>query len=224
MKAFEGFDEKGFRFLTELKTNNERAWFDENKERYQEFVVEPSKHFLKSMTKALRARHEDTAMIGGKTLRIYRDVRFSKDKTPYKPRMAFRFGEDLSSGMKGAVPIFYIHLEEGMLGFYTGIYQFNSEAMGYYRVAVDDQRRGENLQGVVKKLTARGMDMIGEHYVRMPRGYEAGHPREMELRRKGIMSKEVMEMPDAAFGEEFVEFCLAGFDRHKLLYDWLLKL
>src|SRR3954470_13982118 len=92
---FKGFSKDFFAFFKELKANNERPWFEENKERYKASVVAPISDFITAMSPRLAkiSKHfiADPRPNGGSMFRIYRDVRFAKDKRPYKEHAAVHF-------------------------------------------------------------------------------------------------------------------------------------
>jgi len=84
-----------FKFLTELKRNNKRVWFQANKHRYQEQVRDPAQRFILDFSPMLKkiSPHfiADPRPIGGSLFRIYRDTRFTKDKSPYKTHTGLHF-------------------------------------------------------------------------------------------------------------------------------------
>ncbi len=114
-----------FEFLNELKMNNNRAWFNANKQRYVAEVEEPLLRFIvdygTQMEKISKNFVADPRRVGGSMFRIYRDTRFSKDKSPFKLTAGARFPHQaLASGR--SVPGFYLHLEPGLCVGRGGIY------------------------------------------------------------------------------------------------------
>ena len=93
--AFSGLPADYFKFFKELKANNNREWFNDNKQRFRESVQEPLAEFVEAMAPRLKkvSKHfvADPKLNGGSVFRIYKDVRFSKDKTPYKTHGAVQF-------------------------------------------------------------------------------------------------------------------------------------
>jgi len=88
------FTRETFRFFQELGRNNRKAWMDENRSRYQSTVVEPLRHLLEELSPAileLDSQFEVTGRRGSNFSRINRDIRFAKDKTPYKTQMYLKF-------------------------------------------------------------------------------------------------------------------------------------
>src|SRR5690242_18331896 len=92
------FTRDTFRFLDELAANNRKEWFDANRDRYERFAKEPMLRFISDLgpklAKAAPGYQADPRPVGGSMMRIFRDIRFSKDKSPYKTALAAHFGRD----------------------------------------------------------------------------------------------------------------------------------
>src|SRR5260221_10113685 len=105
-----------FRFLKELQASNNKSWFEANKHRYEEEVKEPMLRFISDFGSRLRtiSRNFDAhpRPVGGSMFRIYRDTRFSHDKSPYKTTAAAHFPHK-AAGKDVHAPGFYLHLEPG---------------------------------------------------------------------------------------------------------------
>ena len=150
-KAREAHFGKGlFRFLAELKQNNNREWFLANKPRYEAEVQVPTLRFIADfaprLAKITRAFIVDPRPVGGSMMRIYRDTRFAKDKTPYKTNVGAQFrhhaGKDIHA------PGFYMHLEPGSGFLGAGMWHPDPKALGQVRDAiVDDGRALEEAAG-----------------------------------------------------------------------------
>ncbi len=117
-----------FTFLRELEQNNDRAWFQANKERYIETIREPAKEFIADFEPRLTNISDhfiaDTRTNGGSLMRPYRDTRFSKDKTPYKTNVGIQFRHEMGKDVHA--PGFYLHLEPG--GCFAGVGMWRPEA------------------------------------------------------------------------------------------------
>lgn len=104
-----------FKFLSELRAHNNREWFLQNKERYEQQAPDPLLRFITDLGPGLRKVNShivaDPRPTGGSMMRIYRDIRFSKDKSPYKTSVAAHFWHE--KGREGATPAYYMHLEPG---------------------------------------------------------------------------------------------------------------
>jgi len=117
MTEFKGFPQGLFSFFEELKINNNRAWFNDNKARYYDTVVNPITEFIVCMGPRLKkiSGHyvADPKPHGGSMFRIYRDTRFAKDKTPYKTHAAVHFRHE--AGKNAHAPGFYVHIATTLL-------------------------------------------------------------------------------------------------------------
>jgi len=122
------FTPKLFAFLKEVQQNNDRVWWEKNKDRYIEVIREPAKVFIEDFGSRLQAISEhfvaDTRTNGGSLMRPYRDTRFSADKTPYKTNVGIQFRHEMGKDVHA--PGFYIHLEPGAC--FAGIGLWKPEA------------------------------------------------------------------------------------------------
>jgi uncharacterized protein (TIGR02453 family) len=117
-----------FKFLRELEQNNDRPWFEANKERYISTIREPAKEFIADFEPRLTNISDhfvaDTRTNGGSLMRPYRDTRFSKDKTPYKTNVGIQFRHEIGKDVHA--PGFYLHLEPGAC--FAGVGMWRPEA------------------------------------------------------------------------------------------------
>ncbi|HZS39005.1 MAG TPA: TIGR02453 family protein, partial [Polyangia bacterium] len=104
-----------FRFLRELAANNNREWFNDNKQRYEQSVRDPFLRFVGDLAPRLKKISPrfvaDPKPVGGSMMRIYRDTRFAKDKSPYKTAVMAHFWHD--KGKEGATPAFFMRVQPG---------------------------------------------------------------------------------------------------------------
>jgi uncharacterized protein (TIGR02453 family) len=121
--TFTGFPKDFFAFFRELKENNERAWFEVNKQRFRDSVQAPMSDFIEAMAPRLAkiSKHftADPRTNGGSMFRIYRDGRFSKDKRPYKEHAACHFRHSLGKDVHA--PGFYMHFASDEVFFGGGL-------------------------------------------------------------------------------------------------------
>jgi uncharacterized protein (TIGR02453 family) len=179
------FSAELFRFLAELRTHNNREWFQKNKERYEAQVRDPLLGFIADLGSGLRKINShivaDPSPTRGSMMRIYRDIRFSKHKSPYKTSVAAHFWHD--KGNEGATPGYYLRLEPSGSLVGAGIWRPEPGALGKIRDAiVSDSKRW-------KRATSTGQrgahyEMWGESLQRVPRGYDPDHPFAEDLKRK----------------------------------------
>ena len=178
------FSPEVFRFLKELRKNNRRDWFLANRERYESAVREPFLHFISDfgplLAKISRFFVADPRPTGGSLFRIYRDTRFSKDKSPYKTHAAAHF-RHRAAGKDVHAPGFYLHLEPGSCFAAAGLWRPDAPTLAKMRDAILDQRKE---WGKVRK----SLDIHGDSLLRLPKGYDADHPFVDDLKRKDFVT------------------------------------
>ena len=189
LNNFEGFPKETMDFLTNLKLNNSREWFNDHKKEYQEFFLGPAKSFVVSLGENLKKRispniRYDLNLNGsGSIMRIYKDIRFKKDKTPYNTRLRTVFWEGIGKKMKH--PGFFIGFDASGGSIYGGLHRFDKETLEKYREVVVSNE-GEDIPTVIESLMQTEYKVGGEHYKRIPRGYPNTHPRSKYLLFNGL--------------------------------------
>jgi uncharacterized protein (TIGR02453 family) len=183
------FSPKFFEFLEELSRNNNRDWFLKNKSRYEGEVREPMLAFIADF--APRLKKISTSFVadprpsGGSMMRIYRNLRFSRDKTPYKTNAAAAFGH--RDAARFDAPSFYLSLSPGRGFAGVGVFHPQPEAVGKVRDAI--VARPQNWKKAIndRKFRAR-FEMAGEMLTRPPKGYDPAHPLIEDLKRKDFIA------------------------------------
>jgi uncharacterized protein (TIGR02453 family) len=165
-----------FKFLRELKQNNNRPWFRANKERYEKTVRNPFLDFIGELGPPMRRISPriwvDSSPTGGSMFRIYRDARFSRDKSPYKTHVSARF--PLSQNRDVHSPGYYLHLEPGEVFTGGGIWRPESQVLALIRdFLAHHPRRWKEVFS--DKKFKRLCFFEGEKLQRPPKGYDPGH-------------------------------------------------
>ncbi len=176
-------------FLDELAANNDRAWFEANKARYEERVREPALEFIAAMGPVLERfapnfRAEPRKM-GGSLMRVFRDTRFSRDKTPYKTNIGIQFGHALGKDVHA--PGFYVHIATDECFFGVGCWHPEADALGRIRDLVAAKPERWFAARDDKKFAARWA-LAGDSLTRPPRGYVVDHPAIEDLKRKDFVA------------------------------------
>ena len=223
--AFNGIPKSGLKFLRDLKKNNNREWFTEKKPVYQESLIEPLQEFIVALGSRLEKVHPnvhyDTKTNGtGSLFRIYRDVRFSKDKSPYKTHagMVFWVGE---RGKKMDNPGYYVEVTGSHAQVFAGFWVFTKPAIKLYREAVDDD--GKELAAILKRLERAKYDTGEEHYKKVPRGYPADHPHATLLKYSGVHARGPKIPTSVVSSKSFVSECVKHCRKMSPLVHWLDK-
>lgn len=187
MSPFPGLPEDFYRFFEDLSQNNERAWFNENKARYHESVVNPISEFIVYMAPRLEAISPhyiaNPKPHGGSMFRIYRDTRFSRDKTPYKTHAGVQFRH--KAGKDAHAPGFYVHLAPEGVFFGGGVWLPPNPVLNRIRdYIVDNANAWGRIRNSKKVLGSGGIR--GDSLKRPPRGFDAEHPHIEDLKKKSF--------------------------------------
>jgi len=173
-----------FVFLAELSRHNNREWFKANKDRYLAEVRDPMLAFIASIAAPLNriSRHivVDPRPSAGSLMRIYRDTRFSRDKTPYKTNVGIHFGVKASRDFEA--PGYYLHLEPGEVFMGAGIWHPGADALRAIRTAIVKDPRAWQ---VAKR---GGLTHDEATLKRPPRGFDPDHPLIDDLKRLSFTS------------------------------------
>ena len=205
------FSPELFAFLRDLAGNNDREWFAANKPRYVAEVQEPALAFIEDVGLRLPeiSRHfvADARTNGGSMFRIHRDVRFSKDKSPYKTQVGIQFRHARSRDVHA--PGFYLNLEPGRVFMACGTWRPDRDTLHAIRTAI--AARPKRWQGIVEQPPfSDHFRLGGETLKRPPAGFDREHALIEELKRKDfIAAVELTEADVTASGflDQFLELC-----------------
>jgi uncharacterized protein (TIGR02453 family) len=221
MKRKSHFNRDLFRFLEELKSNNRREWFEENRARYERDVREPMIAFIMDFAPRLKQISAkfvaDPRPIGGSMFRVYRDVRFSPDKRPYKTHAAARFPHVM--GRDVHAPGFYLHLEPGTVFFGAGIWHPDPPALSKIRDFIVANPRPWK-KSIADDQFRQLWELSGEALTRPPKGYDPAHPLIEDLKRKDFIAIASFSEADAlspSFMERFAQSCQSATPLMKFL-------
>jgi len=173
---FEGFPQKGIAFLKQLKKNNRRDWYEKHRSDYESFVKLPMQSLIAALGPHIQSFAPEYEVNPKRSLfRIYRDVRFSKDKRPYKTHVAAHFVlRGKPKGTEGSG--YYIHIEPGEVFVGAGIYMPDNDQLKKIRKRIADNS-AEFLAMVNNKSMSRVLGKLeGEKLQRVPKGYDPEHP------------------------------------------------
>jgi uncharacterized protein (TIGR02453 family) len=173
---FGGFPKDGISFMKRLKRNNNREWFEKHKEEYETYVKLPMQSLIVALQPHFEMFAPEFDLHPKKSLfRIYRDVRFSKDKTPYKTHAAAHFVlRGKPKGVEGSG--YYLHIEPGEVFLGGGIYMPDGDQLKKIRKAIASQPdRFLSILGE-KRFKKIFRQLQGEKLQRVPKGYEPDHP------------------------------------------------
>ncbi|MEN0067602.1 MAG: DUF2461 domain-containing protein [Myxococcota bacterium] len=212
-----------FEFLSDLAEHNDRDWFAENKPRYEANVLEPCLEFIRALGPALADVSPRFPAIakkqGGSMFRIYRDTRFSKDKSPYKTHVGLQFRHELASRDVHA-PGFYLHIEPGNVAVGAGMWHPESKALRRIRDRIVADSEGWSK--VRAALDGAGLAFMGDSLKRPPKGFDKDHPHMEDLKRKDVaVHRKLTE--EALTSDAAVETVATEFDKAQSLVRFLCE-
>lgn len=189
---FEGFADERLSFFRALTKHQDRTWFVAHKLEYEEGWQKPMVALLGEAREKLDKVYRHCELAEPKVMRIYRDVRFSKDKSPYKTWIGGAVSVASTSKMHEAPAALYLHvgLENGRSTCFgaAGVYGMMPDVLARYRKALLDEKRGREVAGVVAKLRKKGLRVGAmETMKKVPRGIDPEHPRADLLMKKGLI-------------------------------------
>lgn len=225
MTDLNNFPKSAVQFLNKLSKNNSKEWFEENRNLYNKSFLEPAQEFTIQMGEKLKKIAPEIMAIpkiDKSIFRIHRDVRFSKDKSPYKTNMGILLWE--GSRKKIECSGFYFHIEPKMFLVGAGIYMMPKELMKPFRDAVADPEHGASLVKAIKKVEKiDGLKIYGEHYKKYPKGYDTSSEASKYLLYNGLHvmyeSKNLKELYEL----DIVEYVFGWYKKMLPLHKWFLE-
>ncbi len=210
------FTPKLFGFLRDLAENNDRDWFKAHQDDYEMYVREPALDFITDVAEPLAeiSPHfaADARKVGGSLFRIQRDIRFSRDKSPYKTNTGVQFRH--LAGKDAHAPGFYVHIEPGASFMGAGLWRPEAKRAQEIRHAIHEEAvawmratRAEDFTEV--------FSLSGESLVRSPRGFDADHPLLEDLKRKDFIASTRLtqrQITSSDFIDLFLDYCRRSAD------------
>ncbi len=186
--GFSGFADDGAKFFKGLAKNQSRDWFMAHKAEFEAGWNGPMKLALAEVRDKIDAAYPHADLDEPRVFRIFRDVRFSKDKSPYKTHVGGTISVKRTGKLTEVPVALYFHVGLPQSFAAAGHYMMDGPALARYRAAVADDARGKELVKILASLTKKGFSPdTREGYKRVPRGFDEDHPRAELLKRKGLI-------------------------------------
>jgi len=186
---YAGFSPPTVAFLTELSNNNNREWFKENKSRYEELVLDPALHFIQSMQDPLAAIAPrfvaQATRVGGSLMRVYRDTRFSKVKTPYKTNIGIQFRHERAKDVHS--PGYYVHIDPEQVFLGVGMWRPDSDPLRGIRERIAAKPAAWK-RTIGEPKFKRNFELGGDVLTRPPRGFDKEHECIDDIKRKSFIA------------------------------------
>ncbi|MEJ2619224.1 MAG: DUF2461 domain-containing protein [Candidatus Thiodiazotropha sp.] len=211
MQGFSGFPKQTLPFLQQLSNNNQREWFNEHKQEYEAHVREPALAFIEEMAPKLNSLsshfHAIAKKSGGSLMRVYRDTRFSKDKTPYKTNIGIQFRHQLGKDVHA--PGFYLHIENSGCFIGAGVWHPESKTLAKVRNFITDNPASWCSLKDHSPFSSQ-FELAGDSLKRAPKGFALDHPLIEDLKRKDFIALKSFDCREIN-RPEFVDFVMDGF-------------
>lgn len=218
-----GFQPQTFAFLKDLGGNNSKTWFEANKTSYQRYVKKPADALRSALEQGLAAL--TGREIVSKQFRINRDLRFSKDKTPYNThiRMAFWPKGAVFEGKDAQPPSFFLSVEADHIRVGTGCMVFAKPVLGAWLKAIETGD-GDDIAGLLSALKAGGFEVSSPDLANVPKGFPRDHPQGELARHKGLAVWRTLEDTGLILGEKAEASLLKTWKPALPLWKWLAAL
>lgn len=205
--SFEGFPVAALDFYDDLEMDNTKSFWETNKHIYAEAVAAPFKALAAEITDEFGE---------AKIFRPYRDVRFAKDKTPYKTHQGMFVATGPATG-------YYLQLGAAGVRVGAGFYEASAARLSSIRDAMVDQRRGQELEDVLATLTSAGWEVGGDRLKTAPRGFDQDHPRIELLRHKSMTLGKSYGFEPIIHSPELIDQIRADWRETTPLIEWVQR-
>jgi uncharacterized protein (TIGR02453 family) len=205
--SFTGFPEAAFEFYEGLVADNSKAYWTDHKGVYESAVRTPMQALLDELGPEFGE---------AKLFRPYRDVRFSKDKTPYKTAAAAAVGDDVQGGL-------YVQLSVDGLMVAGGAHGLATDQARRLRAAVAEDLPGTALEALLERLRAQGFTVEGDRLKRVPTEFGADHPRADLLTLKTLWAAKTLPPDEELHGPGARSAVATAWRQLQPLNDWLAQ-
>ena len=205
LMSFSGFTEAALDFYEDLEVDNSKTFWEARKETYRTAVREPMLALLGELTEEFGE---------AKLFRPYRDVRFAKDKTPFKTHQGAFVSRGPATG-------YYVQIGAPGVRVAAGFYDATSERLRLIRRAINDERHGVELENILATLTRGGWELTGTTLKTAPRGWDAEHPRIDLLRHKTLIVRRDYGFDDVIYSPALVDKVRGHWRETTPLLDWI---
>jgi uncharacterized protein (TIGR02453 family) len=203
---FTGFPEAALDFYDDLEIDNTKTFWTAHKDVYEQAVKTP----MTALVTALEPEFGEA-----KVFRPYRDVRFAKDKTPYKTNQGAWVARGPSTG-------WYVEVAAPGVRVGAGVYDASSDRLAKIRAAIDDSRRGRQLEKILAKLETGGWEVRGDKLKTTPRGYDGSHPRIELLRHRSLTVGKSYGFEPVIHTPDLLDQVRADWRAAAPLVDWIV--
>jgi uncharacterized protein (TIGR02453 family) len=220
--TFTGFSDATLTFLANIEKHNDKVWFDHHRQDYEAHWLAPAVAFVEAIGPGLKKLDSEVTClpkVNGSIFRLHRDVRFSRDKRPYKDHLDMWFWAGPKK--KEAASGFFFRLKKDHVVVGVGNHTFDKDRLARYREQVADPTAGKALLSALKKVEKAGYEAEGEHYKKPPRGYDVSGPRAPLMRHNALYVHQTLPITDDVRQPSLINTCLAHYKKMLPVHQWL---
>ncbi len=222
---FNSFSKKALPFLGSIRRNNNKEWFLLHKKEYEELILNPCRAFVVEMGEHLQALEPSVKAlpkINGSLFRIYRDTRFSHDKTPIKSRVGIIFWQGQAKRLQSSS--FYLHFSPEELFVAVGIRWFEKSLLDAYREYIKDETKRVELDNILKNFIKSGYEIIPKGYKRYPKGFTKEMPSADMSLYKGVASYKILQPTLIENGDKLIDVLYNIYQEMLPLQKWMYEM
>jgi len=222
---FNGFTKEGTAFLKKLEKNNSKVWFETNRHIWEKTILAPNKAFIEDMGDTLQIlvpTIKALPKVSGSLFKIYRDVRFSKDKTAMKDKIGLMFWQGLGHRMQSSS--FYMHYTKEKYFVAAGIRAFKSPLLKTYRNYIQHEKHRDSLHIILEELKAKGYNHSPQKYKRVPKDFTGDESHLYLTKVDSMFSYIEYELDNIFYSVELLDKLFTIYDDMKDLQTWVYEM
>ncbi|MEM8606576.1 MAG: DUF2461 domain-containing protein [Myxococcota bacterium] len=222
MSEFTGFGTETRKFLRGLGKNNDKAWFEAHRAQYDAYYIEPAKAFVEAVGLKVEKFAPNISFeprVNGSIFRVNRDIRFSKDKTPYKDHIDLWLWE---GQRKTALSGFFLRIRHDRIYLGAGSHGFDKEALSRFREQMNYEKKAKALTSLLKRAERAGFSISGRHYKKPPRGFNGNAAGADLVLYAGLSASVERKRPPELGTAKFTTYCAREWKKLAPLHRWLM--
>lgn len=222
---FNGFTKEGTEFLKSLDQNNSKVWFETHRHIWEKTILAPNKAFIEDMGETLQIlvpTIKALPKVSGSLFKIYRDVRFSKNKTPMKDKIGLLFWQGLGHRMQSSS--FYMHYTKEKYFIAAGIRSFKNPLLKTYRQYIKHEKHRESLHLILEELKSKGYKYTQEKYKRVPKDFVGDESHLYLTKFDSLFSYIEYDLDDVFYSVELLDRLFKIYDDMKDLQTWVYEM
>ena len=222
---FNGFKKEGIKFLQDLSQNNTKVWFETNRHIWEKNILEPNKAFIEDMGETLQIlvpTIKALPKVSGSLFKIYRDVRFSKDKTAMKSKIGLLFWQGTGHRMQSSS--FYMHYTKDSYFIASGIRGFKPPLLKTYRAYIQHEKHRDTLHTILEELKEKGYCFPEPRYKRVPKEFSKDISHSYLTLFDAMFAFKEFPIDDIFYSVALLDRAFAIYDDMKDLQAWVYEM